>query len=72
MRAVSTRNDEPEKASRPFDKNRDGFVMAEGAGIVVLEELEFAKSHGATIYAEVVGYGANGDAHHITAPLARG
>ncbi len=72
MRAVSTRNDEPEKASRPFDKNRDGFVMAEGAGIVVLEELEFAKSHSAKIYCEVIGYGANADAHHITAPAPGG
>ncbi len=72
MRAVSTRNDEPEKASRPFDKNRDGFVMAEGAGIVVLEELEFAKSHSAKIYCEVIGYGANADAHHITAPSPEG
>jgi 3-oxoacyl-[acyl-carrier-protein] synthase II len=72
MRAMSTRNDAPEKASRPFDKDRDGFVIAEGAGVLILESIDHALKRGARIYGEVAGYGANADAHHITSPAPEG
>jgi 3-oxoacyl-[acyl-carrier-protein] synthase II len=72
LKALSTRNDEPEKASRPFEKNRDGFVMSEGAGILVLESLESAKQRNASIFAEIIGFGCNADAYHITAPSPGG
>jgi 3-oxoacyl-[acyl-carrier-protein] synthase II len=72
MKALSTRNDEPERASRPFDKDRDGFIMGEGAGILIFEELEHAKARGAKIFAEVIGFGASGDSYHIAAPEPEG
>jgi 3-oxoacyl-[acyl-carrier-protein] synthase II len=72
MKALSTRNNEPERASRPFDTQRDGFVMGEGSGLVILEDLEFARKRGARVLAEVIGYGASGDAYHITSPAPNG
>lgn len=72
MRALSTRNDDPERASRPFDKERDGFILSEGSGILILEELNFALSRGARIYGEVIGFGASGDAFHMAAPAPEG
>jgi 3-oxoacyl-[acyl-carrier-protein] synthase II len=72
MKALSTRNDDPQKASRPFDRDRDGFVVGEGAGIMIIETLEAAQERGAHIYAEIVGYGMSGDGYHMTAPAPDG
>ena len=72
MRALSTRNDDPERASRPFDKERDGFVLSEGSGILIIEDLNFARARGARIYAEIIGFGASGDAYHMAAPAPDG
>ena len=72
MRALSKRNDDPQKASRPFDKDRDGFVLSEGCGVVVLESLEHAQKRDAKIYAELIGFGMSCDAYHLTSPAPRG
>ncbi|MDR3569190.1 MAG: beta-ketoacyl-ACP synthase II [Syntrophobacteraceae bacterium] len=72
MRALSTRNDDPEHASRPFDKERDGFILSEGSGLLIIEELDFARARGAKIYAELIGFGASGDAYHMVAPAPEG